>query len=53
MTPRAARVLERAKALGVPAEWIGPAVRLDGTTMTVATAEAWLDGYSAGSGVVE
>ena len=44
---RGKRVLDRAAALDVRAEWVGPAVRLDGTTMTVANAEAWLDGYGA------
>ena len=47
MTDRAKRVLERAAALDVSAKWIGPAVRLDDTTMTVANAEVWLDGYGA------
>lgn len=48
MTERARKVLDKAERLGVAAEWVGPTVRVRGRTMTVANAEAWLEGYEAG-----
>lgn len=53
MTPRAERVMKRAAALDVPAEWLGSVVRVNDKTMTVVNAEAWLDGYSEGYDAAE
>ena len=47
-TPRASRVLLRAQSLPVTVEWIGPTIRINMKTMTVAEAEAWVDGFEFG-----
>ena len=48
-TPRGADVVRRARQLGLSAEYVGPGVKIDGKTRTVAEADAYVWGYFTGS----
>ena len=48
-TPRGAGVVRRAQQLGLTAEYVGPGVKIDGKTRTVAEADAYVWGYFDGS----
>ena len=48
-TPRGADVVRRAQQLGLTAEYVGPGVKIDGKTRTVAEADAYVWGYFDGS----
>ena len=48
-TPRGGAVIRRAQQLGLSAEYVGPGVKVDGKTRTVAEADAYVWGYFDGS----
>ena len=47
-TPRGADVVRRARQLGLSAEYVGPGVKINGKTRTVAEADAYVWATSLG-----